>query len=109
MSTKACKDGKGKSKNRQSDAPKETKERQRAVKVTATEKDRVAILEFIGLHYDKLYDNIPEDYHAIINTANHFTDQKVAWIRKRILDVGNESIRNLASELDNYTVTFVFN
>jgi len=32
----------------------------------------------------------------------------VNWIRKRILDVGNESIRNLAAELDNYTVTFVF-
>ena len=59
-------------------------------------------------HYDKLYDNIPEDYHAIINTANHFTDQKVAWIRKRILDLGNESIRNFHSELDNYTVSFIF-
>jgi len=59
-------------------------------------------------HYDKLYDNIPEDYHAIINTANHFTEQKVAWIRKRILDLGNESIRNFDSELDNYTVSFIF-
>ena len=60
-------------------------------------------------HYDKLYDNIPEEYHKIINTANHFTPQKVNWIRKRILDVGNESIRNLGSRLDNYTVSFIFN
>tara|TARA_R100000152_G_scaffold20242_1_gene13484 strand:- start:277 stop:564 length:288 start_codon:yes stop_codon:yes gene_type:complete len=60
-------------------------------------------------HYQKLYENIPEEYHGIINTADHFTPEKVNWIRKRILDVGNESIRNLASELDNYTVTFVFN
>ena len=60
-------------------------------------------------HYDKLYDNIPEEYHKIINTANHFTPQKVNWIRKRILDVGNESIRNLGSKLDNYTVSFIFN
>jgi hypothetical protein len=59
-------------------------------------------------HYDKLYDNIPEEYHKIINTANHFTPQKVNWIRKRILDVGNESIRNLGSRLDNYTVSFIF-
>mgnify|MGYP003677080235 FL=1 len=59
-------------------------------------------------HYDKLYDNIPEEYHKIINTANHFTPQKVNWIRKRILDVGNESIRNFGSALDNYTVSFVF-
>ena len=59
-------------------------------------------------HYEKLYENIPNEYHAVINTANHFTPQKVNWIRKRILDVGNESIRNLGSTLDNYTVSFVF-
>ena len=59
-------------------------------------------------HYEKLYENIPDKYHAVINTANHFTPQKVNWIRKRILDIGNESIRNLGSTLDNYTVSFVF-
>ena len=59
-------------------------------------------------HYDKLYENIPEEYHGVVNTANHFTDEKVAWIRKRILDLGNESIRNFDSELDNYTVSFIF-
>jgi glucan phosphorylase len=59
-------------------------------------------------HYQKLYDNIPEEYHLIINTADHFTEEKAAWIRKRILDLGNESIRNLDSELDNYTVSFIF-
>jgi len=60
-------------------------------------------------HYEKLYENIPIENHGIINTANHFTPQKVNWIRKRILDVGNESIRNLGSKLDNYTVSFIFN
>ena len=59
-------------------------------------------------HYQKLYDNIPKEYHAIINTADHFTEEKVNWIRKRILDHGNESIRNLYSEIDNYTVSFIF-
>jgi len=59
-------------------------------------------------HYQKLYDNILEEYHLIINTADHFTEEKAAWIRKRILDLGNESIRNLDSELDNYTVSFIF-
>ena len=59
-------------------------------------------------HYDKLYENIPEEYHKIINTANHFTQPKINWIRKRILDVGNESIRSLGSEMNNYTVNFIF-
>ena len=60
-------------------------------------------------HYEKLYQNIPEKYHDVLNTANHFTPDKVNWIRKRILDLGNESIRNLCDETDNYTVSFVFN
>jgi len=60
-------------------------------------------------HYEKLYQNIPEKYHDVLNTANHFTPDKVNWIRKRILDLGNESIRNLSDETDNYTVSFVFN
>ena len=59
-------------------------------------------------HYDKLYENIPKEYHPVITTANHFTPQKVTWIRKRILDFGNESIRNMGSELDNYRVSFIF-
>ena len=60
-------------------------------------------------HYEKLYQHIPQEYHSIIDTANHFTPEKINWIRKRILDVGNESIRNLHSNIDNYTITFVFN
>jgi len=59
-------------------------------------------------HYQKLYENIPEKYHPIIKTADHFTPDKVNWIRKRILDHGNESIRKLDAELDNYTVSFIF-
>lgn len=59
-------------------------------------------------HYEKLYENIPEEYHAILKTADHFTEQKVNWIRKRILDYGNESIRNFQKELDNYQVSFIF-
>jgi len=59
-------------------------------------------------HYEKLYQHIPAEYHAVIDTANHFTPQKVNWIRKRILDIGNESIRNLDSTIDNYTISFIF-
>ena len=59
-------------------------------------------------HYEKLYENIPKEYHSIINTANHFTPEKLQWIRKRILDTGNESIRNLGAEFNNYKVSFIF-
>jgi hypothetical protein len=59
-------------------------------------------------HYEKLYKNIPKKYHPVIDTADHFTPDKANWIRKRILDCGNESIRNLCSGIDNYQVSFVF-
>lgn len=59
-------------------------------------------------HYTKLYENIPAEYHAVINTANHFTEPKSLWIRKRILDIGNDSLREFSSEMENYTVSFIF-
>lgn len=59
-------------------------------------------------HYRKLYENIPSEYHPVINAANHFDDHKSNWIRKKILDTGNESLRDFTSELENYTVTFIF-
>ena len=59
-------------------------------------------------HYKKLYENIPEEYHAIINAANHFDDDKTTWIRKIVLYVGNECLRDFATEMENYSVTFIF-
>lgn len=59
-------------------------------------------------HYQKLYDEIPEKYHPIIKTADHFTDDKVQWIRKRILDCGNDSLRKMSEELENFQVSFIF-
>jgi hypothetical protein len=59
-------------------------------------------------HYQKLYEEIPECYHAIIRTADHFTEDKMNWIRKRILDYGNESIRSLQKEIENCKVSFIF-
>ena len=59
-------------------------------------------------HYAKLYKHIPKEYHEIIDTADHFTAEKMSWIRKRILDYGNSSIRNLQEELENYQISFIF-
>ena len=56
----------------------------------------------------QLYEHIPKEYHDHIDMANHFTAEKVSWIRKRILDYGNSSIRNLQEELENYQISFIF-
>jgi hypothetical protein len=60
-------------------------------------------------HYQKLYEEIPQEYHSVIRAADHFTPEKLAWIRKRILDHGNESVRNMQKEIENFKVTFKFN
>lgn len=59
-------------------------------------------------HYDKLYENIPEQYHPIINTANHFDATKLKWIRKSVLDLGNNALREFQTELENVTISFIF-
>jgi len=59
-------------------------------------------------HYQKLYDEVPKKYHPVIKTADHFTPDKLSWIRKRILDYGNESVRNMEKEIENYQVSFKF-
>lgn len=86
--------------------------RQHKKEVTSLFKNYLKILEDMkadhDFHYNKLYDLIPEQYHAIITAANHFTPEKLTWIRKRILDGGNESLRNFTEEMENLTVSFTF-
>lgn len=86
--------------------------RQHKKEVTALFKNYLKILEDMkadhDFHYKKLYELIPEQYHVIIDAANHFDTDKINWIRKRILDGGNESLRNFADEMENYCVSFIF-
>jgi hypothetical protein len=86
--------------------------RQHKKEVTALFKNYLKILEDMkadhDFHYNKLYELIPEEYHSVISAANHFTADKLNWIRKRILDGGNESLRNFADEMENYCVSFIF-
>jgi hypothetical protein len=80
--------------------------------ITDLFKDMLKIVEDMKndhtYHYDKLYENIPAEYHPVIKTADHFTAEKSAWIRKKILDMGNESLRDFSSEMENVSVSFIF-
>jgi len=58
--------------------------------------------------YRKLYANIPEEHFPVLNVGNYFDNDKMAWLRKRILDLGNETLRSNDTELNNFTVSFVF-
>jgi hypothetical protein len=58
--------------------------------------------------YNKLRQNLPAEFSAILNVGNYFDDNKMSYIRKKILDLGNETMRSSDSELNNFTVSFVF-
>jgi hypothetical protein len=58
--------------------------------------------------YKKLYENLPAEYAPILNVANYFDLDKMSHLRKRILDLGNETMRSNDTELDNFTISFVF-
>jgi|DEB19_MinimDraft_3_1074340.scaffolds.fasta_scaffold252074_2 hypothetical protein len=58
--------------------------------------------------YRKLRQNIPQEYSGVLNMGDYFDDNKMSWLRKRILDLGNETLRSNDSELNNFTVSFTF-
>ena len=59
------------------------------------------------IHFKKLKENIP-DYEGIIAQADYFDKDKLQYYRKKILDIGNESIRETNSDLEKFTINFKF-
>jgi len=70
------------------------------------------VLEDLKQEHDtasrKLYANIPEEHFPVLNVGNYFDNEKMTRLRKRILDLGNETLRSNDTELNNFTVSFVF-
>lgn len=57
--------------------------------------------------FDKLKKHLPE-HSNIIDQANYFDDEKMQYLRKKILDIGNESMREANSNIEKFTVNFKF-
>lgn len=48
-------------------------------------------------HFDKLYKAFPEK-EDIIRQADYFTEERLSYLRKKVLDAGNDCIRNITGE-----------
>ena len=48
-------------------------------------------------HFDKLYKAFP-DKETVIRQADYFTEEKLSYLRKKVLDAGNDCIRNITGE-----------
>lgn len=57
--------------------------------------------------FNKLKKHIPE-HSSIIDQANYLDEDKMQYLRKKILDIGNESIRGSNSDLEKFTIKFNF-
>tara|TARA_R100001082_G_scaffold103612_1_gene74417 strand:- start:454 stop:741 length:288 start_codon:yes stop_codon:yes gene_type:complete len=59
------------------------------------------------IHFCKLRKNLPE-HKALIEQADYFDEKKMQYLRKKILDTGNENIRNNDDDLEKFTIEFQF-
>lgn len=59
------------------------------------------------ISFNKLKKNLPE-HSSIIDQANYFDNEKMQYLRKKILDMGNESIRDSNTDLEKFTINFKF-
>ena len=78
--------------------------------VTALFKD---FLEIIGEvkddhdeFYGKLMEKLPPEYITTLVVGNPLSDDKFMRLRKKILDKGNDTIRDSELELGNYSISF---
>jgi len=73
-------------------------------------KRMLTILEDIKHEHDRqfnlLHSSAPDSFKPVIKQANYLDEEKMALYRKRVLDMGNESIRKIISEMESTRVEF---
>ena len=66
----------------------------------------LAILQRQKEEHDEALSNLkavlPEQYKKYVQLADCYTDAKAAALRKEVLDAGNDAIRAVETELDNF-------
>ena len=60
------------------------------------------------INFDKLKKSLPKEYHDLIDQADYFDNNKLQYLRKKILDMGNETIRETESNFEKFTISFKF-
>lgn len=60
------------------------------------------------INFKKLKNALPSEHHSLIEQADYFDQYKLQYLRKKILDMGNESIRDAENSLEKFTISFKF-
>ena len=61
-----------------------------------------------AINFEKLKKALPKECHPLIDQADYFDYQKLQYLRKKILDMGNETIRETESNFEKFTISFKF-
>ena len=61
-----------------------------------------------SINFTKLKLALPKEHASLIEQADYFDQQKLQYLRKKILDMGNETIRETESNFENFTISFKF-
>ena len=78
--------------------------------ITALFTSFLDILETHKADYDEFYGNLliklPPEYITTLVVGNPLSDEKFKRLRKKVLDKGNDILRDSEDELGNFSVSF---
>ena len=60
------------------------------------------------IQFCKLRKNLPK-HKELLEQADYFDEDKMQYLRKKVLDMGNDNIRNNDDDLEKFTIQFEFN
>ena len=60
------------------------------------------------INFGKLKRNLPEEFHPVVDQADYFGEEKAQYLRKKTLDIGNETLRLIGGNFENFTIDFHF-
>jgi hypothetical protein len=60
-------------------------------------------------NFGKLVESLPSEYLNLLKQADYFDDDQMFFLRKKVLDLGNNSLRSQNQDLEKFIVEFKFN
>lgn len=76
--------------------------------ITHLFKSLLCVIEDLGEDHDKalrkLHEALPDQYRSLVTLADHFDEAKGKQLRSRILDAGNDCLRDVDAQIQFYDI-----
>ncbi len=78
--------------------------------ITKLYKDFLTLVENLkdahNLMVSRLKSNLPKEASVIVECTDFMSEECMKMLRKRILDTGNETIRSVCREVENFNIEY---